>query len=166
MNSHATALPTLDAPWDWGRARRLFLSETRRVLGHSDTAEDAAQEAALRAWQRRHTCQIQDEPDPWLRQIARNEALRILARPVAEDLDRVPERHGEDCDPVDARAMDLRGAVAALGADDRRVLMLRYWADMKQRQVAEVLDMPEGTVKVRLHRARNHLRSLLDEDLA
>jgi RNA polymerase sigma-70 factor (ECF subfamily) len=163
--TYATAPTRTDEPWDWGWAHRLCLAETRRFLGHTAAAEDAAQEAALRAWQRRLTCRLPDAPDPWLRQIARNEALRVLARPVACDLDDVPELQASGEDPVDARVIDVRGAIAGLGRDDQRLLMLRYWADLTQPQAAKVLEMPEGTVKVRLHRARNHLRTLLNEDL-
>ena len=51
-------------------------------------------------------------------------------------------------------AVDVRGALAALPEDDRRLLLARYWADMTQSEVANLLGMPDGTAKVRLHRLR------------
>src|SRR5436190_3777383 len=64
--------------WDWTSVHQLALRETRRVLGAGPDAEDAAQDAAIRAWRRRATCH--DAPGAWIRTIARNEALRIARR--------------------------------------------------------------------------------------
>ena len=50
-------------------------------------------------------------------------------------------------------------ALSALGEDERRLLRLRYEEDLTQGQVAAALGVPEGTVKVRLHRVRARLRS-------
>src|SRR6478672_6715300 len=64
--------------WDWARVHGLALGETRRVLGVGSEAEDAAQEATIRAWRRRATCH--GAPAAWVRAIARNEALRVIDR--------------------------------------------------------------------------------------
>jgi len=56
---------------------------------------------------------------------------------------------------------DVRAAVAALDHADRVLLLLRYWADLTQPEVARATSLPEGTVKVRLHRARQRLRVAL-----
>lgn len=53
---------------------------------------------------------------------------------------------------------DLRAALRRLDSSDRRLLRLRYEKDLTQAAIAELLQMPEGTVKVRLHRARDKLR--------
>jgi RNA polymerase sigma-70 factor (ECF subfamily) len=163
VNTHA--LQRAEIRWDWDRAQRVCLAEARRWLGHTDTAEDAAQEAALRAWQRRHTCRHPAAPEPWLRQIARNEALRILGRGSPDALEDQLEP-AVDGDPLDVRALDLRRAMAVLSDDDRRLLGLRYWADLTQQQVATAVKLPTGTVKVRLHRLRSHLRTQLSEETA
>ena len=64
---------------------------------------------------------------------------------------------------VGARA--LRGrlgrALSTLHADDRDVLLLVAWGDLGYAQVAQALDIPLGTVRSRLHRARQHLRAAL-----
>src|SRR4051812_50121419 len=60
--------------WDWATVHRLALREARTILGAGPDAEDAAQEAAMRAWRRRATCR--DAPGAWGRTIAHNEALR------------------------------------------------------------------------------------------
>ena len=54
-------------------------------------------------------------------------------------------------------------ALSVLKPDERRLIRLRYMEDLTQGQVAEALGVPEGTVKVRLHRARARLRGAARE---
>lgn len=128
-------------------------------------AEDAVQNALLRAWRNSGSCRTPDAPLPWLLQITRNEALRILRQNAGA---RVPEELvGEpaDDDPGMAEAdgrVDLDRALAGLSQDDRRLLELRYRDDLTQPAVAAALGIPEGTVKVRLHRLRSELRVALE----
>ena len=61
-----------------------------------------------------------------------------------------------------AERIDVRRALRPLGGADRRLLWLRYGEDLTQPATAAVMGMPEGTVKVRLHRLRTQLRALLD----
>jgi RNA polymerase sigma-70 factor (ECF subfamily) len=144
--------------WDWTSVHRLALTETRGVLGHGPDAEDAAQEASIRAWRRRASCR--DSPGPWIKAIARNEALRVAGRKRDEaPLDALGDVALEVHDRTDSR--DLRLAVGALEQSDRLLLLLRYWADLTQPEVARATELPEGTVKVRLHRARKQLRVAL-----
>ena len=61
--------------------------------------------------------------------------------------------------PVEAvESADLHAALADLSDRDRRLLEMRYREDLTQATIARRLGIPEGTVKVRLHRARNKLR--------
>ena len=141
--------------WDWAGVHHVALRETRSVLGPGPDAEDAAQEAAMRAWRRRATCR--DAPGAWIRAIARNEALRTVDRRRDEEsLDTVGELQGNAAAGVESQ--DVRAAVGALEQSDRLLLLLRYWADLTQPEVARATALPEGTVKVRLHRARQRLR--------
>jgi RNA polymerase sigma-70 factor, ECF subfamily len=123
-----------------------------------------AQEALIRAWRMRRSCRSAD-PSAWVRQIARNESLRARARtPHHADLEHVPEAADED-DAVEGMPdrLDVDAALRGLDPLDRRLLALRYEADMTQPKIAEVLGMPEGTVKVRLHRARRALAESMEE---
>jgi RNA polymerase sigma-70 factor (ECF subfamily) len=117
-----------------------------------------AQEALIRAWRMRRTCRS-DDPANWLRQIARNESLRVRSRERAHvDIDDVaePAEPDEAVEGLPER-LDLSATLSGLDPLDRRLLALRYGADMTQPKIAELLGMPEGTVKVRLHRARRAL---------
>lgn len=152
---------------DWSIARRRCLREARRLLGSDDDAEEAVQEALVRAWRMRDSCRNQAAPLPWLLQITRNEAFRVMARRKRRQevlSDDAAERGHEDS-PVDTLVENLsvRAAIDELAPQDRVLLELRYGQDLTQPRVAELAGMPEGTVKVRLHRARNRLRVALGE---
>jgi RNA polymerase sigma-70 factor, ECF subfamily len=149
---------TSDA-WDWHEMRAHCLVVARRFL-RGPAAEDAAQEAVLRAWRMRTRVAVRD-PKAWLTRIARNEALRLAARESV-----LSGRHtGTDVELVAGEGWerDVRdrlaasSALAALPLADREVLHLRYLEDLTQTEVAHRLGIPEGTAKVRLHRARKRL---------
>jgi len=132
-------------------------------------AEEAVQEAMARAWTRRHACRTPDAPLPWVLQITRNEAKRQLERRarlagreivVTHELE--PEADDEGLARTAAR-VTVEQALQRLDGTDRDVIRLRYGEDLTQAEVARRLGMPEGTVKVRLHRARGRLRTLLEE---
>jgi RNA polymerase sigma-70 factor, ECF subfamily len=130
--------------------------------------EDAAQEALVRVWKSARTPDELESPSAWLRHIARNEALRLRARAgrrqeetMADDLEElVAPGDGEMALPRRLEIVDLLGP---LGPVDRQLVWLRYFEDITQVNVARTLELPEGTVKVRLHRVRNHLRRALEE---
>lgn len=122
-----------------------------------------AQEALVRAWRMRRSCRAAD-PSAWLRQIARNESLRARARePDHADLEQVSEPVEKD-EAVEGlpERLDVAAALRELSPLDQRLLALRYGADMTQPEIAERLGMPEGTVKVRLHRARRALAEAME----
>ena len=112
----------------------------------------------MRAWRRRTTCH--DAPGAWVRAIARNEALRAMGRRRDEaSLEAATDVQGDA--PACVECQDLRVAVGMLEQSDRLLLLLRYWGDLTQPEVARATSLPEGTVKVRLHRARQRLRVAL-----
>ena len=80
-------------------------------------------------------------------------------RLARERRDLVVQRHLVAAPRGDAH--DVRVAIRALEASDRLLLLLRYWGDLTQPEVARATALPEGTVKVRLHRARERLRVAL-----
>ena len=155
------------ALWPWGSARQRCLREAWRILGNRDDAEEAVQEALIRAWRKRAACRTPAAPLPWLLQITRNEAMRLAARRSRRQASEIPEAEPEAVPgaaletPLDRALMSVatEQALSALGEDERRLLRLRYEEDLTQGQVAAALGVPEGTVKVRLHRVRARLRS-------
>jgi RNA polymerase sigma-70 factor, ECF subfamily len=153
-----------DNGWDWGGLRVRCVREAGRVLPRVD-AEEAAQEALARAWLRRDACRHPDAPLPWLLEITRNEARRLLGRKARrERLELFDVRSGEDDELTGmADRVTVEQALRTLADGDRRMLHLRYAEDLTQVEVARRLGVPEGTVKVRLHRARRRLRRVLED---
>jgi RNA polymerase sigma-70 factor (ECF subfamily) len=155
---------TTPGAWDWAAVRAFCLAVALRYTDTPEEAEDAAQEAAERAWRYRASCRAPD-PRAWIAAIARREALRISTAGRARveiHLDDVPDP-GRECDRLataDDRAA-VRAALAALRPAERRLLWLRYGRDLTQPAIANALGVPEGTVKIRLHRARARLRSAM-----
>jgi RNA polymerase sigma factor (sigma-70 family) len=86
----------------------------------------------------------------WVRRIAVREAYRVAARrEVPGELDDLPTEL-----PDLATATDVQATLAALRPEHRAVLVLRHIDGLSEQETAEVLGVPEGTVKSRLHRAR------------
>jgi RNA polymerase sigma-70 factor, ECF subfamily len=155
---------TASADWDWGELRALCLTEARRLLGTSTAADDAAQEAAIRAWRHRGRCRNPAQPEPWIARIARREALRILAgrseAPIIHD-DELADPRQELSDFVDS--LDLWRAMSGMTGQDQQLLIGHYWQDLPNSELAMQLGLAEVTVRVRLHRIRQRLRDTLME---
>jgi len=133
-----------------------------RYASNPSEAEDIAQDALLRAWRRRSTLRDADRRNQWLAAIVRNEALRQHARVRPDPTSTIEFREGEEDERVLAAVelADLHAALQALSDRDRQLLEMRYEEDLTQATIARRLGVPEGTVKVRLHRARAKLRLL------
>jgi RNA polymerase sigma-70 factor (ECF subfamily) len=150
--------------WDWAEVSALCLRETRRVLGRSCAADDAAQEATIRAWRYRTRCRDPARPGPWIAGIARREALRAVSQ-------RRDEPDLGDRDLADPRqdlsglvdALDLWRAISGINGQDKRLLVGRYWQDLPNSELATQLGLAEVTVRVRLHRLRRLLRQRMGE---
>lgn len=133
-----------------------------RYASNPSEAEDIAQDALLRAWRRRSTLRDSERRNQWLATIVRNEAFRQHAR-IRPDLTAAIEfREGAEDEQVLAtvETADLHAALERLSERDRRLLEMKYEEDLTQATIARRLGIPLGTVKVRLHRARNKLRML------
>ena len=145
-----------------------FLPVSRRILRDIDLAEDASQRALVAIW--RDLPQLRDPArfDAWSYRLlvracyaeGRRERkwspnLRILPadEPVASDgLDAVLQRD------------QLETAIRRLSVDHRTVLVLHHYADIPLDRVAEILEIPVGTVYSRLHHAMRAMRASLDAD--
>ena len=151
--------------WDWQGLRIRGLAVARRMLRSPEEAEEVVQDALLRAWRARDRCGSPEAPGPWVLAIVRNEALRRLSGRTAVYLDDMSVPDAVLADPeidVDLR-VDVERALSLLDVMDRALIEQRYGADLTYTMLAEAFQMPEGTVKVRLHRARKRLRAVLEE---
>jgi RNA polymerase sigma-70 factor, ECF subfamily len=150
--------------WDWAALHRRCVREARRVGAPEAAAEDIAQDTLVRAWRHRARCRDPRRPLAWVLAICRNETWRRLAADRAVAPLEGAEEIAVDDDLLDETStrVDVRRALSHLNSDDRTLLWLRYGLDLTQSEVAQALDIAEGTAKVRLHRLRASLRSTLE----
>jgi RNA polymerase sigma factor (sigma-70 family) len=137
-------------------------------------ADDIVADTFLAAFRRRQAYDLtRSDARPWLYGIAANligkhrrtesRMWRAFARTGA---DPVVEGHADRSDSrVSAAALqrDLAAAMAGLSQGDRDVLLLVAWADLSYEQTATALGIPLGTVRSRLHRAREKIRAVLGD---
>jgi RNA polymerase sigma-70 factor (ECF subfamily) len=154
--------------WDWSALSAGCLREARRVLRSEQDAQEVAQDALLRAWRGRAHQRERGAELWWVRRIARNEALRLLARQKRRNdlytdvpIDLIDGPAGDQDVSELAEIIDLRKAITELAPVDALLLRLRYERDLTQPRLARLAGMPEGTVKIRLHRIRGRLRERL-----
>jgi RNA polymerase sigma-70 factor (ECF subfamily) len=126
-------------------------------------AEDWAQETFLRAW--RHFSRIAALESPaqraWLLRTLRNLAVDDWRRErLAAEVTEGPAFSTEPAERAALR-LDVARALDGLEAEDREIVVLRYFVELNSREIGEVLHMPEGTVRHRLLCCRRHLAERL-----
>jgi len=137
------------------------------VCGSATEAEDAVQEAFVKAFHSLHRFRADAPLRPWLMRIVANEAknrrrsggrrarLAVVAAGRRPDAAPLPE----DAAVSSAESRAVLAAVAALPERDREVISYRYFAALSERETAEAIGCPPGTVKSRLARALERLRA-------
>lgn len=146
-----------------------------RMLGHAESAEDAAQETFLRAYQHLHRYDIKRSFATWLLSIAAHYCIdrhRKRKLPVFS----VDQNEESTFDIPDAGAPHpeketIRGEhreqvhllVQNLESIDRAAIVMRYWYDFSEKEIAESLNLTVSAVKSRLHRSRKKLGKLWQE---
>ena len=131
------------------------------ILGDGREAEDATQDALARAWDHRSSLRNVQSAQAWFDRILVNVCRdRLRGRGSRVRWLSLDGEAGQVVDPVaSAIASDsVLRAIAALDADHRIVVVLRYWADLQLDAIADRLGVPVGTVKSRLHYALRDLR--------
>lgn len=156
------------------RYQAMVLRCTRQVLGDAAEAEDAAQDAFVVIFKKIDSFRGESSLKTWVYRIARNTALN-RARALSRRLPRATSTHENDAatweetpasrrfDPVDHAertelASSLREMVGRLDESYREVLVLRDVEELDYEEIAQILELPLGTVKSRIFRARAALR--------
>jgi RNA polymerase sigma factor (sigma-70 family) len=154
-------------------APRLHRYVARRA--GSDAADDVASETFLVAFERRASFDSAwDDAAPWLFGIAtvlihkhrRAEAriFRTLARAAGDEA--APDEHARAADLIDASAQlkTMATHVRRMSTADRDTLLLYAWAELSYEQIAAAMQVPIGTVRSRLNRARRVLRNTTSKE--
>jgi len=139
----------------------------RLILRTADLAEDAVQEALVRAWQQLPSLRDPDRFDAWLHRLVVN---------ACADQGRQLRRWSQQVRslPVGAAISDDTASVAdreqlergfrRLKPEQRAVIVLHYYSGFSAAEIARILGIPEGTARSRLHYATEQMRALLEAD--
>jgi RNA polymerase sigma-70 factor (ECF subfamily) len=143
------------------RYERPLAGYLRRQTGDRD-AEDLFQDVWLRVVRSARSFDRTARFKPWLYRIAFN-VFRDWwrgsgARETVAEIDAVAEPGARE-----GAALDAERLLARLPREQRDVVALRYWLDLSEAEMSEVLDIPRGTVKSRLHAAMSKLSALARE---
>jgi RNA polymerase sigma-70 factor, ECF subfamily len=158
-----------------------LLSVARRFLGSNEDAEDAVQETFIKAFKSIHTFEERAQLHTWLHRIVVNTSLMKLRerrrKPQESIDDLLPTFVADGHQTTESRewsdaiierketAAIVRQAIASLPEQHRTVLILRDIEERDTAETAAILGTTTTVVKVRLHRARQALRTLLDREL-
>jgi RNA polymerase sigma-70 factor (ECF subfamily) len=148
-----------------------------RMLGEPELAEDAAQETFLRAYQNLHRYDNKRHFATWLLSIAAHYCIDRLRRRKFSmiSMDEDKDDGGFELPDVDApnpesevvhgeQRARMQGMLKRLDSVDRAAIILRYWHDASEAEIAETLNLTVSAVKSRLHRARRELARLWQEE--
>jgi len=137
------------------------------ILGNRALAEDLTQDVFVRVWRALPEYRGLSSVSTWIHSITRNTCLTALKRDranIAISLDEPSiraEAEGKAFLPRGNSAFDLPGLLSMVPEKHRQVVMLFYMEEKSYEEVARQLDLPIGTVKTYLYRARKTLISLL-----
>ena len=156
------------------RYRRAMLTVAQQIVRNHADAEDVVQDAFLRSFEALPQLTDLNRFGAWLHSITRNRALRyhqnISRYQPEEDVEVHVNRLSDtsETDPAHIVEQELtqqgiRNAIQDLPDDYQIVIELYYWAEMPQKRIAEFLSLPLTTVKWRLHKAKDLLKSLLEK---
>jgi len=148
----------------------------RRSLGDPAAADDVAQETIVRVVGNIHKYQAGTRFRAWVYRIALNICRNKATRKRHVSYEGVPENamapmpsRPESTGPVDAATQGdevarVRAALGQLSEPFQQIVHLRLYQGLSFREISEALEVPEGTLKSRMHHAIRHLRNLLGVD--
>lgn len=148
-----------------------------RMLGEAQAAEDASQETFLRAFQHLHRYDHSRPFATWLLSIAAHYCIDRLRRRRFSFVSIDQEEEGNPIELPDGNAPDpeietlrreqkeqMQVFLQKLNTVDRAAIVLRYWHDCSEIEIAETLHLTVSAVKSRLHRARRELGTLWQQE--
>ncbi len=149
------------------RYQRPLFAATYRITGSVDDAMDATQNAFVKAYEKLHTFDGSHRFFSWVYRIAINQALNLVdAGSRLHPFDQqtpVAEPSPEAAAGTMENRQHLQRAMVELPPHYRTVLVLKHLEGLSYREIAEILEIPEKTVKSRLFTARRRLREILVE---
>jgi RNA polymerase sigma-70 factor (ECF subfamily) len=146
------------------RYQKVMYTVALRMLGNQEDAQDATQDAFVKAYQRLATFDPSYRFYSWMYRIVVNQCLNVARDRRPEDpleIDVACEGDPFDMTLSAERHHQIEAALLKLTPDQRAVTVLRHFAGQSYGEIAEALAIPEKTVKSRLYTARQRLGELL-----
>jgi RNA polymerase sigma-70 factor, ECF subfamily len=148
-----------------GAYERVVFNLALRMVNDREDARDLTQNVFIKAYRKLETFDRQRRFFSWIYRITINESLNLISRRKRhEELDeeivseeRSPE---ERMDETQSQGL-VQAAMMELSEDHRQTIILRHFLDQSHREMSELLDIPEKTVKSRLYTARQQLGEVL-----
>lgn len=139
-----------------------------QMLGNTDDATDVVQDAIVKTLRRPGGYDKRSGPlAPWFLRVVRNACIDLIRRrrPSDPDTGKLTEPGPGPSEVLELSQRDaqLHSAMARLTDERRQIIVLRDYMDLSYAEIAEVLDIPQGTVMSRLHRSRIALRKELSD---
>jgi len=171
------------------QVRSLAFRVAQSLVGSRDDALELSQEALLKTYRARETFRDGEPFLPWFQRIVRNTCYSWMRRNGKLRQTSLSPRHGDanadleddwelaDPDALSPEVPLIQGerakvfwsAFGKLGAKDREILALRHFRELSYQEIADIVEIPIGTVMSRLFHARRRLReglgNALDEEL-
>ena len=129
------------------------------LSGSRWSAEELAQEAFLAAHRKWDEVGGYEQPGAWVRRVVSNLSTSLLRRRIVEAraLVKLAARRPESLPPLDATDAEFWRSVRSLPTRQSQVIALHYLDDLSVAEIAETLNVSQGTVKTHLHRGRMEL---------
>jgi RNA polymerase sigma-70 factor (ECF subfamily) len=142
----------------------------RSVLGSRSDIDDAVQESFIRVYRGLPSFSGRSSLSTWIWSVSRNHAINVRSKerndiiPLDKTAEIASNRLGPEAEFARrSAAEDIEYLLSRLEGDYRQAIELRYLAGKKYHEIAEILEIPEGTVKTLIHRARIKMKKMMDE---
>ena len=148
---------------------RLVLNDAFLITGSREDAQDIMIEVFAAAWSSRRTFNPQKgKPSTWLHRITVNKCIekirkkRLRTVPI-ENAGHIPESRQDVTEKLEDSEL-IAQAIQNLDNSHKVPLVLRYFSDLSYAEIAEILNIPTGTVRSRLHYALEMMKQILTEE--
>lgn len=134
----------------------------KSLVGNQADGEDAMQESILKAYEKIDTLRSRRKFKPWIFQILANECYKILRDQKKQEITDPFEFPETESTMIETEEEEILNYILKIPKQYQKVLLLYYYDEFSVKEIADILDLPQGTVKSRLARGRKQLRNLLE----
>ncbi len=152
------------------RYGNVLYAHALRMAGNPDAASDLVQRALVKGYQKLSSCRDPDRVGAWLFRILANQCRDHVRSPRQRDvsLQALPDLPSPAADPSEELARSelrgrLRSALERLTPEQREAFLLKHVQGLSYEEIAAVMSTSVAALKMRVHRARESLRTLLEE---